>query len=167
MSWVRARASRGVCQSIGSWCSRSSLSRSPYKTTDRFRVYTAGLITLDPLKRPRWPDIRFEAAQPNETWQSDFTRWHPAGNTDVEILNCLDDHSRFLLSYTAHHPVTGPIYTFWPLTRLHPRPHKKLPTKKRLNPQNVGSAVPDVLRHHNCGPRGTRTPDPLGVNEML
>jgi hypothetical protein len=30
-----------------------------------------------------------------------------ADGTDVEILNWLDDHSRFLLSTTAHKPVTG------------------------------------------------------------
>src|SRR3954470_1893918 len=32
-----------------------------------------GLVTPDPSKRPRSSYIRFEAAMPNETWQSDFT----------------------------------------------------------------------------------------------
>src|ERR1700745_2864932 len=30
-----------------------------------------------------------------------------ADGTDVEVLNWLDDHSRYLLSCTAHAPVTG------------------------------------------------------------
>lgn len=72
------------------------------------RILTrAGLVTPEPRKRPRSSYIRFEAAQPNETWQSDFTHWRLADGTDVEILNWLDDHSRLLLSCTAHQPVTG------------------------------------------------------------
>ena len=46
-------------------------------------------------------------AQPNEMWQSDFIHWRLADGTDVEILNWLDDHSRYLLSCTAHQPVSG------------------------------------------------------------
>ena len=34
-----------------------------------------GAVTPDPSKRPRSSYIRFEAEQPNETWQSDFTQW--------------------------------------------------------------------------------------------
>ena len=67
----------------------------------------AGLITPEPRKRPRSSYIRFEAAQPNETWQSDFTHWRLSDGTDVEILNWLDDHARYLLSCTPHRPVTG------------------------------------------------------------
>ncbi|HEY1775754.1 MAG TPA: integrase core domain-containing protein [Solirubrobacteraceae bacterium] len=40
-------------------------------------------------------------------WQSDFIHWRLEDGTDVEILNWLDDHSRYLLSCTAHRPVTG------------------------------------------------------------
>jgi transposase InsO family protein len=69
----------------------------------------AGAIKPQPRKRPRASYIRFEAAQPNETWQSDFTHWKLANDTDIEILNWLDDHSRFLLSCTAHKPVTSQI----------------------------------------------------------
>jgi transposase InsO family protein len=67
----------------------------------------AGLVTPEPRKRPRSSYLRFEAPQPNETWQSDFTHWRLHDGTDIEILNWLDDHSRFLLSATAHTPVTG------------------------------------------------------------
>ena len=46
-------------------------------------------------------------AQPNEMWQSDFIHWRLADGTDVEVLNWLDDHSRYLLSCTVHRPVSG------------------------------------------------------------
>ena len=45
---------------------------------------------------------------PNECWQSDFTHYPLADGTDTEILTWLDDHSRYALSLTAHHRVTGP-----------------------------------------------------------
>src|ERR1700682_4557934 len=56
-----------------------------------------GLITPQPHKRPRSSFIRFEAALPNQLWQADSTHWQLADGTDVEILNCLDDHSRLLV----------------------------------------------------------------------
>ena len=62
----------------------------------------------DPSKRPRSSYRRFEAELPNQTWQSDFTHWQLADGRDVEILNWLDDHSRYLLGCSAHRPVTGP-----------------------------------------------------------
>lgn len=69
----------------------------------------AGLIEPAPKKRPRSSYVRFEADQPNECWQSDFTHWSLADGTDIEVLAWLDDHSRYALSLTAHRPVTGPI----------------------------------------------------------
>ncbi len=80
---------------------------APSTSTIRRILHQAGLITPEPRKRPRSSYVRFQAAQPNETWQSDFIHWRLADGTDVEILNWLDDHSRFLLSCTAHQPVTG------------------------------------------------------------
>jgi transposase InsO family protein len=70
-------------------------------------LHQAGLITPAPRERPRSSYTRFEMAQPNEMWQSDFIHWRLADGTDVEILNWLDDHSRYLLSCTAHRPVRG------------------------------------------------------------
>lgn len=90
-----------------SWhLTRESL-RAPSTSTIRRILHDAGLITPEPRKRPRSSYIRFEAAQPNQTWQSDFTHWRLQDGSDVEILNWLDDHSRLLLGCTAHHPVTG------------------------------------------------------------
>jgi transposase InsO family protein len=68
-----------------------------------------GLVTPEPAKRPKSSYIRFQAEQPNECWQSDFTHWRLADRSDTEILTWLDDHSRYALSVTAHPRVTGPI----------------------------------------------------------
>ncbi|MDX6394129.1 MAG: hypothetical protein QOJ73_5192 [Streptosporangiaceae bacterium] len=68
----------------------------------------AGLVTPEPRKRPRSSYLRFEADLPNECWQSDFTHYPLAGGTGTEILTWLDDHSRYALSLTAQHRVTGP-----------------------------------------------------------
>lgn len=69
----------------------------------------AKLVDDQPKKKPRSSYIRFQAEQPNETWQADFTHHRLACGTDIEILTWLDDHSRFALSVTAHKPVTGHI----------------------------------------------------------
>lgn len=74
------------------------------------RILTrAGLVTPEPKKRPRSSYIRFEAAQPNETWQSDVTHWRLTDGTPVEILTFLDDCTRYAISVTAHRSVTTAI----------------------------------------------------------
>lgn len=72
-------------------------------------LHRAGLITPQPHKRPRSSYVRFQAEQPNETWQADFTHYRLAGGTDVEVLCWLDDHARYALRITAHARVTGAI----------------------------------------------------------
>src|ERR1700761_6567419 len=69
----------------------------------------AGLITPQPRKRPRSSYVRFEAEQPNECWQADFTHYPLGGGAGSEVLTWLDDHSRLALSVTAHRRGTGPI----------------------------------------------------------
>lgn len=68
-----------------------------------------GLVRPAPQKRPRSSYVRFEADQPNETWQADFTHYALRGGTDSEVLSWLDDHARHALSVTAHRRVTGQI----------------------------------------------------------
>jgi transposase InsO family protein len=68
----------------------------------------AGLVTPNPARRPKSSCIRFEADMPNECRQSGFTRYPLADGTDTEILTWPGDHSRYALSLTAHHRVTGP-----------------------------------------------------------
>jgi transposase InsO family protein len=75
----------------------------------RRRLIAAGRITPQPRKRPKSSYIRFEAALPNECWQTDFTHWRLADRSDTEVLSWLDDHARYALSVTAHRHVTGDI----------------------------------------------------------
>ncbi|MCT9930438.1 integrase core domain-containing protein, partial [Planotetraspora sp. A-T 1434] len=84
---------------------RQTVSRA---TISRY-LTRAGLVTPEPKKRPRSSYIRFQAEQPNETWQADFTHYRLADGTDTEILTWLDDHSRYALHVTAWPRVTGPI----------------------------------------------------------
>ena len=86
----------------GSQVSRSTISR---------HLAHAGLVTPEPKKRPKSSYVRFEAAMPNETWQSDFTHYRLANGHDVEIISWLDDCTRYALHVTAHHRITGPIVT--------------------------------------------------------
>jgi transposase InsO family protein len=83
--------------------------KAPAPATISRIIKEAGLISPQPRKRPRSSYIRFQAAQPNETWQSDFMHTRLADGNDVEIISWLDDHSRFLLACTAHQPVTGDV----------------------------------------------------------
>jgi transposase InsO family protein len=77
------------------------------------RILTrAGAVTPQPAKRPKSSYVRFEAEQPNECWQSDFTHYRltlPDGTrgADTEIITWLDDCSRYALSVTAHARVTA------------------------------------------------------------
>ena len=64
---------------------------APSTSTIRRILHAAGMVIPEPRKRPRSSYLRFEAAQPNETWQSDLTHWRLADGTDVEILNWLDE----------------------------------------------------------------------------
>ncbi len=80
---------------------------APSTSTIRRILHAAGLVVPEPRKRPRSSWIRFEAGAPNELWQSDFTHWRLADGSEVEILNWLDDHSRYLLACTAFRRVAG------------------------------------------------------------
>jgi transposase InsO family protein len=79
----------------------------PSTSTIRRVLHVAGLVVPEPRKRPRSSWIRFEAALPNEVWQSDVTHWRLADGTEVEICSWLDDHSRYLLGCTAFGRVSG------------------------------------------------------------
>lgn len=70
-------------------------------------LHREGLVIAQPKKKPKAYLQRFTASQPNETWQSDFTHLRLADETDVEVLNWLDDHSRLLLYCKAFPVVKG------------------------------------------------------------
>ena len=108
---------------------RVRLSRA---TINRILV-RAGTVTPDPSKRPKSSYIRFEAEQPNETWQSDFTHYRltpsdGATGPDCEVITWLDDHSRYALHVSAHPRVTASIVlaTFRQAGDLHGYPASTL-----------------------------------------
>jgi transposase InsO family protein len=80
---------------------------APSTSTIRRILHAAGLVVPEPRKRPRSSWIRFEAAAPNEVWQSDFTHWRLADGSEIEICSWLDDHSRYLLACTVFRRVGG------------------------------------------------------------
>jgi len=84
---------------------RLELGAAPSMATIWRILQRHGLITPQPQKRPRSSFIRFQADLPNELWQADTTHWRLANGSDVEILNCLDDHSRLLVVSDAFRSV--------------------------------------------------------------
>lgn len=80
---------------------------APSTSTIRRILHSAGLITPEPRKRPRRSYIRFEAQLPNECWQADITYWQLLDGTRVEILDFLDDYSRYLIHIHAQAFYTG------------------------------------------------------------
>jgi len=72
-----------------------------------------GTVIPEPKKRPKSSYIRFQAAMPNETWQSDFTHY-PLTDTvtfpkGIEIITWLDDCTRYALHISAHRAISTPI----------------------------------------------------------
>jgi transposase InsO family protein len=81
---------------------------TPAISTIRRILHKNGLITPEPRKRPRNSYLKFEAELPNECWQSDITHWFLKDGTRIEILDFLDDHSRYLLHLQAKTAFKGP-----------------------------------------------------------
>ncbi|HEX6246950.1 MAG TPA: IS481 family transposase [Nocardioidaceae bacterium] len=74
-----------------------------------------GAVTPEPKKKPKSSYIRFQAAMPNQTWQSDFTHY-PLTDVDafpkgIEIITWLDDCTRYALHVSAHRAITTAIVT--------------------------------------------------------
>ena len=112
----------------------------PSTSTIRRVLHAAGLVTPEPRKRPRSSYQRFQAGQPNECWQSDFTHWPLAGGTDAEVINWLDDHSRYLLACSAWAPVTGKVVveTFLQASSIHGLPASTLTDNGRVYTARFG-----------------------------
>jgi transposase InsO family protein len=100
----------------------------PSTSTIRRILVAAGLVTPEPRKRPKSSYRRFEADQPNECWQSDFTHWQLADGSVVEIINWLDDHSRYLLGAVARPRISGEdvVTTFLAAADAHGLPQSTL-----------------------------------------
>jgi hypothetical protein len=109
-------------------------------------------VAPQPRKRPRSSWTRFAAEQPNELWQSDFTHHRLAGGRDAQILAWIDDHSRYVLSLTAHMPVTGldVVAAFRAACAAHGAPAATLTDNglvftTRLLPSSPGNALEQEL----------------------
>lgn len=105
--------------------------RAPSKSTIRRILHTAGLITPEPRKRPRSSYVRFEASQPNETWQSD-------GRTEPR------NHTRHLLRSDPESVSSRPL-------RPHPLPSPTRPRRHQRQDQ-----LPPLRPH--APPRRRREP---------
>lgn len=81
---------------------------APAESTIRRILTKNGMVTPQPKKRPKAYLRRFEATMPNECWQADVTSTRLLNGQVVEILDFLDDHSRFLLYLGAYKRVAGP-----------------------------------------------------------
>ncbi|WP_237700658.1 DDE-type integrase/transposase/recombinase [Janibacter sp. HTCC2649] len=86
-----------------------TLVRVPSRATIARTLTRQGRVTPEPKKKPKSAYLRFEAAQPNECWQSDFTHYRLTTGTDVEVITWLDDHSRYALHISAHNRITGQL----------------------------------------------------------
>jgi transposase InsO family protein len=83
------------------WHLRQASGSSPSVATIWRVLSRRGFVTPQPHKRPRSSWRRFQADLPNELWQADITHWQLADDSEVEILDIIDDHSRLLVGATA------------------------------------------------------------------
>ena len=122
----------------------------------------AGLVTPQPRKRPRSSYARFEMAQPNEMWQSDFIHCSLVDGTEVEVLSWLDDHSRYLLSCTAHRPVSGEVIVsvFLELTERYGPPASTLTDNGSVYTSRLPAAATRLSTSSRCLGSGRRTDPP-------
>ena len=83
------------------------------RSTISRHLTAAGLVVPEPRKRPKSSYLRFQAAMPNQTWQSDFTHYpladRPGTPTGIEIISWLGDCTRYALHVSAHPRITTPI----------------------------------------------------------
>jgi transposase InsO family protein len=79
----------------------------PHESTI-WRILTArGLIRPEPSKAPKHVGRSFTAERANECWALDDWTWTLADGTTVQILDVLDDHSRYAVACTAMPTCTG------------------------------------------------------------
>jgi transposase InsO family protein len=84
-----------------------ALARVPSEATI-WRILThRGLIVATPSKAPRHTGRSWSAERANECWALDDWTWTLADDTPVQILDVLDDHSRYAAACTAMPTCTG------------------------------------------------------------
>ena len=133
-----------------------------------------GLVEPQPRKRPRSSYIRFQAAMPNQTWQSDVTHYRLTTGTEAKILTWLDDCSRYALSVTAHHSVTAPVVlaSFRHTTATHGTPASTLTdngmvyTTRFAGGKGGRSALEHELRRLNITQKNARPNHPTTCGKV-
>lgn len=102
-----------------------------------------GLIVPQPQKRPASSLIRYQADLPNEMWQADITHWRLADDTDVEILNTIDDHSRLFLASQAFKTVkaVNVVEVFHKAAQLHGLPALRRDSESRSASRPICTAA--------------------------
>ena len=98
--WPEPRGAASIADEL-----RRAGSPCPAVSTIHRVLVRNGLVAPQPQKRPRASFIRFVDPDPNGCWQIDATRWALADDTEVWIINVLDDHSRLAV---AVHACPGP-----------------------------------------------------------
>lgn len=65
------------------------------------RPETKDLIAepIEPKNEPEYQPQRFERSKPRQMYQMDITNWHLKGLYNVYIIGCLDDYSRYIVSW--------------------------------------------------------------------
>lgn len=125
---LTARGLDAGAETIAWHLKQAGASPMPSRATIHRILTRHAQVSPQPRKRPKSSWTRFEADQPNECWQSDFTHYPLTDGTDAEILTWLDDHSRYALHISAHAPVTAKIVltTFIQTCDQHGRPASTL-----------------------------------------
>ena len=140
----------------GHQVSRATISRT---------LIRQGLVVPEPKKRPRSSYIRFQAAMPNQTWQSDFTHYRLTTGVDVEIITWLDDCTRYALHVSAHTRISTEIVTstFRKTAGQHGLPASTLTDKAwstRSGSQAAAVAATPSSKSSTTAMWSRRTPDP-------
>src|SRR5260370_14802672 len=74
------------------------------ETEVRRILHEEGFIaTSQPVEKREHPERRFERASPNELWQSDIFTFLLRRHERIYLTAVMDDHSRFIVSYTLGH----------------------------------------------------------------
>ena len=79
----------------------------PHESTIWRLLRARGLIVPDATKAPKHAGRSFTAERANECWALDDWTWTLADGTPVQILDVLDDHSRYAVACTAMPSCTG------------------------------------------------------------
>lgn len=118
--------------------------KPPSRATVHRILASSERVVPQPHKRPRSSWTRFEAALPNETWQSDVTHWRLTSNIDADIITWLDDHSRMIMHISAHTVVTAPtvVTTFTQAAETHGLPASTLTDNGRIYTARFARGTP-------------------------